>query len=114
MAEYLDEILAEAVSRSRDGGRKPDPSCVRENLRVLAVSGQAKEFLGKSFSLGDIEKLSEAEVQRFHARYEAILTQKMHKTAVGGMLRVAVKVLGLVLPYVGMRLRDEPAWLDAL
>jgi len=38
----------------------------------------------------------------------------MRKTAVGGVLRVAVKMLGLVLPYVGMRLHDEPGALEAL
>ncbi|KAK3743381.1 hypothetical protein QZH41_002127 [Actinostola sp. cb2023] len=123
MADYLDEILAEAgvvVPTETTGtlGLGGD-SCAgapqRENLPVLTASGQTKEYhLGKSFSLEDIEKLSEAEVQRLHARYEAVLPQKMHKTAVGGVLRVAVKVLGLVLPYVGLRLRDEPALLEAL
>ncbi|KAK3743010.1 hypothetical protein QZH41_007227 [Actinostola sp. cb2023] len=73
-----------------------------------------KEYLGKRFSLGDVEKFSEAEVQRLHTRYEAVLMQKLHKTAVGGVLRVVVKALGLVLPYIGMCLRDEAELAEAL
>ncbi|KAK3748548.1 hypothetical protein QZH41_001378 [Actinostola sp. cb2023] len=131
MADYLDEILAEAgvppdPPKRASAGETQTPhsfspevlttplASQRENLRVLAASGQAKECLGKAMSLGDIEKLSETDVQRLHARYEAVLAQKMRKTAVGGVLRVAVRVLGLVLPYVGMRLHDEPALLEAL
>ncbi|KAK3707300.1 hypothetical protein QZH41_004237 [Actinostola sp. cb2023] len=119
MADYLDEILAEA-GVSPKGGETQTPlkfaeqTTQRENLRVLAVSGQTKEYLGKAMSLGDIEKLSEKNVQQFHTRYEAVLAQKMHKTAVYGVLRVAVKVLEFVLPYGGLRLRNASALLAAL
>ncbi|KAK3751392.1 hypothetical protein QZH41_002575 [Actinostola sp. cb2023] len=91
-------------SRAAAKGEPPSPCGGR----------QYKGIPGEDFSLGDVEKLSDADVRRFHARYEAVLAQKMHKMAVGGVLRVAVKVLELVLPYVGMRLSDEPALLEAL
>ena len=51
---------------------------------------------------------------RIHARYQAILSRKVQKTAVSGVLRIAVKALGDLLPFLGMRLRDEAALLRAL
>ncbi|KAK3737878.1 hypothetical protein QZH41_003158 [Actinostola sp. cb2023] len=109
MDDYIDEILAEAGVSDDTHTQFAEQTPQRENLRVLAASRQTKECLSKAMSLGDIEKLSEKDVQQLHTRYEAV-----RKTAVGGMLRVAVKVLGLVLPYAGIRLRDEPALLEAL
>ena len=79
MDDYIDEILAEAGVSDDTHTQFAEQTPQRENLRVLAASGQTKECLSKAMSLGDIEKLSEKDVQQFHTRYEAVLAQKMRK-----------------------------------
>ncbi|KAK3716420.1 hypothetical protein QZH41_000493 [Actinostola sp. cb2023] len=103
MTDLLDEVLAEAGVDKPTSDTTP-ASLQRENLRVLAAAGTSVEFLGKPLALGDVERMSDDEVSRMHARYEAIFAQRLRKQAIGGVLRVACKMLGFLLPHVGYRL----------
>ena len=119
MADYLEEVFQEVGVTAPQGVVQvhPDMGAVNtqpENLRLLAAVGSTQGYLGKNFSLGDVEKLSDKDVAKFYIHYQAVLSRKLQETAVSGVLRVAVKALEALLPFAGMRLRDEAALLQAL
>ena len=116
MAEknILDEIVQE------DEEDTPSPQKIklrneeREALAILAATGYTKEYLGKEFSLGDIHKLSEKEVDRLHLRYQAILGKEVERSLSEGFLRVACRAITHVLNIFEKQLDDEKALLSDL
>ena len=52
----------------------------RERLAALVGGGQAKQFLGKAFTVDQIDALDDAEIVKLYARYEARLGAAMTKT----------------------------------
>ena len=43
---------------------------MKERLTLVVVSGKSKEFLGKLYSIEDIDKFDEKEITKLYARYE--------------------------------------------
>ena len=117
MASELEDILEEVGIQEKQPTQKTIAEhCEdkRERLRILAAAGSSLEYLGKNLSLGDIERLSPKDVEKFHARYEAVFAKKVQQNAIKGVLTVAVKSLGFLLPYAGLCLRDESKLLETL
>ena len=50
-----------------------DSSKEKEKLILVVASGKSKQFLGKLMTTADIETLSDEDVQKLYARYEAVL-----------------------------------------
>ena len=117
MASELEDILEEVGIQEKQPTQKTIAEhCEdkRERLRILAAAGSSLEYLGKNLSLGDVERLSDKDVKALHARYEAIFAKKIQQNAIKGVLKVAVKSLGFLLPYAGLYLRDESKLLETL
>ncbi|MCU7846372.1 MAG: hypothetical protein KZQ93_21260, partial [Candidatus Thiodiazotropha sp. (ex Monitilora ramsayi)] len=78
--ELIDGLLSEhdAVPAAASGERVvPDqeepsrPALHRERLAALVAGGQARQCLGKAFTVDQIDALDDAEVEKLYARYEA-------------------------------------------
>ena len=117
MASELEDILEEVGIQEK----QPTPKTIaepcedkRERLRILAAAGSSKEFFGKQLSLGDVERLSSKDVEKFHARYESVFAGRVKQNAIKNVLTIAVKSLGFLLPYAGLCLRDEGKLLETL
>ena len=117
MASELESILEEVGIQEKQPTQKTiaEPcEDKRERLRILCAAGTSQEYLGKQLSLGDIERLSSKDVEKFHARYEAVFAKKIQQNAIKGVLRGGVKFLAFLLPYAGLRLKDEDKLLATL
>ena len=55
----------------------------REQLSILAVLGTIEEYTGVKLSLGDVKKLSPADVEKYHNRYQV----KMGTMVSGSLVR---------------------------
>ena len=75
-----------------------DENDYKEQLNVLVSSGKCKEMIGKELTHEQVSKLSEAEVKKFHKRYEAALASKTTDAVADSAIKLATKVLGLTLP----------------
>ena len=61
----------------------PQPTTVaeqRDRLAIIAAGGQTRQYLGKSLSVEEIDKMGDDEVRKLYTRYEARLGVCMTKT----------------------------------
>ena len=70
----------------------------RERLATIAVGGQARQYLGKAWSLEEIDALSDDEVGKLYARYEARLGAAMTKTLGHAILQLYTIAVSTFLP----------------
>ena len=50
------------------------------DLEILAATGRTKDFLGKQFTLNDLEYLSEKEILKYHRIYQSALAVRVNDT----------------------------------
>ena len=84
MDDLIDGLLAEetAAAGAAVGPTQPGPTSAaqREKLATIAAGGQARQYLGKAWSVEEIDALGDDEVEKLYARYEARLGAAMTKT----------------------------------
>ena len=68
----------------------------RESLAILASLGTAKDYLGVQMSLGDVKKLSQKDVEKYHYRYQSMLG----KQVTGGMVENTIKLFSRLVSKV--------------
>ena len=79
--DQIDQLLQDAVQDATlanitadiSAGISADTSKEKEKLILVVASGKSKQFLGKLMTTADIETLSDEDVQKLYARYEATL-----------------------------------------
>ena len=86
------EVIATQDNQSKDK--------MKERITLVVVSGKSKEFLGKLYSIEDIEKLDEKEITKLYARYEAALGGHTTKLLKKHMISAYTKVAELVFPVI--------------
>lgn len=69
----------------------------RARLAALVAGGTAREYLGKQLSLSDIDDLSDDEIVKLYARYEARLGSMMTKTLGSSVLKLYSLAAGTFL-----------------
>ena len=70
----------------------------RERLATIAAGGQARQYLGKAWSVEEIDALGDDEVGKLYARYEARLGACMTKTLGQAVLQLYTTVATMFLP----------------
>ena len=76
----------------------------RERLAALVGGGQAKQYLGKAFTVDQIDALDDAEIVKLYARYEARLGAVMAKTLGSAALQLYAGVASMFFP-----IENQPA-----
>ena len=71
---------------------------LKEQLNILVSSGRSKEMVGKELTHEEVKKLSEAEVKKYHKRYEAALATKTTDAVAQSAMGLAAKLLGYAFP----------------
>ena len=117
-----DELIGELLSAqsaddgaplacSRGDARCAGPRSLRQALRkhlerlaVLVGIGQAKQYLGKAFTVDQIDALDDAEIEKLYARYEARLGAAMTKTLGSAALQLYAGVASMFFP-----IENQPA-----
>ena len=88
----IEELLAEETPQQLGDDR------LKEQLNVLVSSGKCKEMIGKDLTHEQVTQLSEADVKKFYKRYEVALASKTTDAVADSAIKLATKLLGLVLP----------------
>ena len=79
----------------------PQPTTVaeqRDRLAIIAAGGQARQYLGKSLSVEEIDKMGDDEVRKLYTRYESRLGVCMTKTLGKAVLQLYTAVATMFLP----------------
>ena len=79
----------------------PQPTTVseqRDRLAIIAAGGQARQYLGKSLSVEEIDKMGDDEVRKLYTRYETRLGVCMTKTLGKAVLQLYTTVATMFLP----------------
>lgn len=126
--ELIDELLAAQGAETSNGTQAPhehaehaaeEPSQPplqsnynikhRERLAALVAGGQAKQYLGKTFTIDQIDSLSDDEVEKLYARYEAGLGAAMTRTLGSAAIGLYAGVASMFLP-----IKNPPALIADL
>ena len=82
--DQIDQLLQDAVQDATlaniTADISADTSKEKEKLILVVASGKSKQFLGKLMTTADIETLSDEDVQKLYARYEAAARRLNNKT----------------------------------
>ena len=96
--EYL-EVKPENKSTDVIEEKLDQTEINRESLAILASLGSTKEYLGEELSLGDIQKLKEADVLKYYNRYKSVLGKQLHKGLIEAFIRTTVWGLSYFLNF---------------
>lgn len=105
--DLIDELLVDDAST-----KQPEPAdstltpcdesgattAQRERLATIAAGGQARQYLGKAWTVEEIDSLGEDEVGKLYARYEARLGAAMTKTLGRAALQLYTAAASMFLP----------------
>jgi len=105
MDDMIDELLAEETPGAADtpAAKQPEPAnsvsaAQRERLAIITAGGQAKQYLGRPWTVKEIDSLDEDEVMKLYARYEARLGAAMTKTLGRLALQLYTTAASIFLP----------------
>jgi len=76
----------------------PEVEEKREQLSILAVLGTIEEYTGAKLSLADVKKLSVADVEKFHNRYQVKMGNQVSGSLVDMTIDGATEILSYFLP----------------
>jgi len=105
--EVIDELLeskdhpsAHSSCETEVAGLPAQTRCQksRERLAALAAGGQAQQYLGRAWTVEQIDALNDGDVEKLYARYEARLGATMTKTLRRATLQAYAAVASTVLP----------------
>ena len=104
--ELIDQLLESEKHESKESPNitvtstteaSPTAKC-RERLAALAVGGQSKQYLGQTFTVENIDNMTDAEVEKLYNRYEARLGAAMTKTLGTAVLQLYALAASAFLP----------------
>ena len=83
-----------------------DTSKEKEKLILVVASGKSKQFLGKLMTTADIETLSDEDVQKLYARYEATLGGLITRQLKYHMCYAYSRVIQSICPTLNCKIED--------
>ena len=108
--DQIDQLLQDAVQDATlaniTADISADTSKEKEKLILVVASGKSKQFLGKLMTTADIETLSDEDVQKLYARYEAahggLITRQLKKH----MCYAYSRVIQFICPTLNCKIED--------
>jgi len=93
---------AKKTSRSKKKVVEIEPSAdveeKREQLSILSVLGTIEEYTGAKLSLPDVKKLSLADVEKYHNRYQLKMGNQISGSLVDMTIDGATEIISYFLP----------------
>ena len=94
----IDNVIDKMLSETESDSTTPPETHHRERIAALAAGGWAKQYLGKSLSVDQVDNMNDEEVEKLYSRYEAQLGAAMTKTLGAAVLQLYTSVASLFLP----------------
>ena len=108
--DQIDQLLQDAVQDATlaniTAGISADTSKEKEKLILVVASGKSKQFLGKLMTTADIETLSDEDVQKLYARYEAALGGLITRQLKKHMCYAYSRVIQFICPTLNCKIED--------
>ena len=101
-----DATLANFTAANITADISADTSKEKEKLILVVASGKSKQFLGKLMTTADIETLSDEDVQKLYARYEATLGGLITKQLKYHMCYAYSRVIQSICPTLNCKIED--------
>ena len=92
----LDSVIYDYVNEPPK--EVPDIEAKRESLAYLATLGTTKDWIGENFSLGDVKRLSDKNVEKYFLRYQAVLGKRATGNLTDAIIDVGAQAAAYVLP----------------
>jgi hypothetical protein len=88
------------VKSKRQIKKKEDPDTEekREQLSILAVLGTIDNYTGANMSLGDVKKLSNKDVEKYHNRYQITMGNNVTNGLVTTALEGVTEMINYLVP----------------
>ena len=109
--DQIDQLLQDAVQDATlanftAANISADTSKEKEKLILVVASGKSKQFLGKLMTTADIETLSDEDVQKLYARYEAALGGLITRQLKKHMCYAYSRVIQSICPTLNCKIED--------
>ena len=112
--DQIDQLLQDAVQDATlanitaniTADISADTSKEKEKLILVVASGKSKQFLGKLMTTADIETLSDEDVQKLYARYEATLGGLITRQLKYHMCYAYSRVIQSICPTLNCKIED--------
>ena len=108
--DQIDQLLQDAVQDATlaniTADISADTSKEKEKLILVVASGKSKQFLGKLMTTADIETLSDEDVQKLYARYEAALGGLITRQLKKHMCYAFSRVIQFICPTLNCKIED--------
>ena len=108
--DQIDQLLQDAVQDATlaniTADISADTSKEKEKLILVVASGKSKQFLGKLMTTADIETLSDEDVQKLYARYEAALGGLITRQLKKHMCYAYSRVIQSICPTLNCKIED--------
>ena len=108
--DQIDQLLQDAVQDATlaniTADISADTSKEKEKLILVVASGKSKQFLGKLMTTADIETLSDEDVQKLYARYEATLGGLITRQLKKHMCYAYSRVIQSICPTLNCKIED--------
>ena len=101
-----DATLANFTAANITADISADTSKEKEKLILVVASGKSKQFLGKLMTTADIETLSDEDVQKLYARYEATLGGLITRQLKKHMCYAYSRVIQSICPTLNCKIED--------
>ena len=79
---------------------------LKEKLILVVASGKSKQFLGKALTTKDIEELDDNQIQKFYARYEAVLGGMITKQLKHHICHAYSRFVSFICPTLNFKIED--------
>ena len=108
--DQIDQLLQDAVQDATlaniTADISADTSKEKEKSILVVASGKSKQFLGKLMTTADIETLSDEDVQKLYARYEATLGGLITRQLKKHMCYAYSRVIQSICPTLNCKIED--------
>ena len=92
------KVIKETESIEPQPIESPSIEEYRSKLGCVVASGQSKAFIGKSFTIAEINNMSENDINKYYRLYESTYSTLVSDNIVNGFLDGSSKLFSYILP----------------
>ena len=111
--DQIDQLLLDTVASdsaqlaaSFQQVQTVDNTKLKEKLIQVVASGKSKQFLGKALTTKEIEELDDNQIQKFYARYEAVLGGMITKQLKHHICHAYSRFVSFICPTLNFKIED--------
>ena len=74
-----------------------DAQMYKEHLSLLIARGKTKEFIGKTITYYDLDRMSEKDLEKYYKLYEATQASRINQSVTNGIINAYTEICGLII-----------------